>query len=54
MKEKTSWAEKPYRGRTSTNIYEMLDLTNKQALITTIAVVGGLGLLIFLIVKRKT
>jgi len=49
--EEKKWSEKPYRGRTSLDIKEMAGMTNKQALITTIALIGGLGLLILL--KRK-
>jgi hypothetical protein len=47
------WSGKPYRGRTSLDIREALGLTNKQAVIATIGIFGGLGLLILLI-KRRT
>jgi hypothetical protein len=52
MEDKPKWTEKPYRGRTSLNLYEMVGLTNEQALIATIAVVGGLALLIALLRRR--
>jgi len=51
MREK-KWSEKPYRGRTSLDIKEMAGMTNKEALITTIAVIGGLSVLI-LLMRRK-
>jgi hypothetical protein len=49
-----SWSEKAYRGRTSLNLMEALGLTNKQAAIGTIAVVGGLALLIYVLSKRPS
>jgi hypothetical protein len=50
-KEK-KWSEKPYRGRTSLNVFEAAGLTNKQAAIGTVAVIGGLALVIYLLNKK--
>jgi hypothetical protein len=51
-KSKEPWSEREYRGRTSLNVFEAAGLTNKQAAIGTIAVIGGLALVIYLLNKR--
>jgi hypothetical protein len=45
------WSEKPYRGKTSLDIREALGLSNEQAIIASVALIGGVALLLFLLKK---
>ena len=54
MADNTSWADKPYRGKTSLNLPEALGMSNAQTIVWTVGVVVLLWGISSYIKKRNT